>query len=155
METQAPYHVTGSVLVLPAPSEADVRADLLSRIFRRCCEQKSFLRYPGSSLGWRHAADNAKDDVNALRFGRVPELAPLGHGTVKNGKPRFTQLATRAGRAETGHALASLVLLVVLLGGGGASGCVAQKPTLAEESARQTERPTPRYEWREADTTNP
>ncbi len=59
--------------------------------------------------------------------------------------------------ADTGHALASLALLLVLLLSGGASGCAAQRPTRTEADARRAELPAPRYEsryeWHEANTT--
>lgn len=61
------YHVTGSVLLLPAPAPEILAADLLARLYRRCCEQRSALRYPGSAHDWRWAADLAKDDVARLR----------------------------------------------------------------------------------------
>lgn len=77
----ATYHVTASVVVLPPAQQADLRADLLSRIYRRMCEQMSALRTPGPSVDWRVAAMQARAQVSAVRKGEDPaaiQFQPAG-----------------------------------------------------------------------------
>lgn len=65
-DPQAPYTVTAEVLVLPAPSAALLRRDLLLRLYRRCCEQ---MANPGP---WACAAHEARTLLERVRHGFDP-----------------------------------------------------------------------------------
>lgn len=40
---------------------------LITRIYRRLCEQVSFLRHPENTVDWRLSAIAARDEVQAIR----------------------------------------------------------------------------------------